>query len=195
MTTDSFGSGQHPRVRFAVPVAPRHRHRRAAVVHLVWRRKTLTNEQKNLAAESFGAEGNFLVGPQEAVATQARAFKDVTAARGKVAAYWKSLTLPYPEPGIRLLRQHQMEEFSHQMIKHRGELDDAVVRLDDHYAEMKKRGAPASGRPVQSERLPALLQGLFFVEWDWVVGRAARLFASAQPRNLRTGKGSRGGAF
>src|SRR5262245_9911427 len=63
-------------------------------------RKTLTPEQKNQAAEPFGAEGDFLSARKKLLDTRHEAFKGVTSVRGKVIAYWKSLTLPYPEPGI-----------------------------------------------------------------------------------------------
>src|SRR5262245_7959778 len=74
-------------------------------------RKTLTPEQKSQAAESFGAEGDFLSARKKLLDTRHVAFKEVTAVKGKVQAYWRSVSLPYPEPGIRLLRQALVEEF------------------------------------------------------------------------------------
>src|SRR5262245_9650882 len=130
-------------------------------------RKTLTNEQKNLAAESFGAEGEFLSARKKLLDTKHAAYKEVTAIRGKIAAYWKSLTLPYPEPGVRLIRQHQMEEFSRQIVQHRGELEEAVIRLDNHYAEMKSAARRRLGDLFSPNDYPPSLQGLFNVDWDW----------------------------
>src|SRR5215813_8860198 len=73
----------------------------AARVSFMWMgvRKTLTPEQKNQAAESFGAEGDFLSARKKLLDTKHAAYKDVTAVRGKVLSYWKSCTLPFPEPG------------------------------------------------------------------------------------------------
>jgi hypothetical protein len=130
-------------------------------------RKTLTNEQKNLAAESFGAEGDYLSARKKLLDTKHAAYKEVTAVRGKIAAYWKSLTLPYPEPGIRLIRQHKMEEFSEQMIAYRGKLEDAVVKLDDHYAELKSAARKRLGNLFNPNDYPPSLRELFSVEWDW----------------------------
>ncbi len=79
-------------------------------------RKSLTNEQKNQAAESFGAEGEFLSARKKIIDTKHVAYKGVTAVRGKVVAYWRSLTLPYPEPGLRLIRQHEIDRFNDQMV-------------------------------------------------------------------------------
>src|ERR1700676_5784513 len=85
-------------------------------------RKTLTPEQKTQAAESFGAEGEYLSARKKLLDTKHAAYKDVTAVRGKVLSYWKSLTLPYPEPGIRLIQQQQVEPFDAQMPDYRGQL-------------------------------------------------------------------------
>src|SRR5690242_19956530 len=74
-------------------------------------RKTLTPEQKTEAALSFGAEGEFLSARKKLLDTRHPAYQEVTAVRGKVLAYWKAMTLPYPEPGIRLLRHSEVEAF------------------------------------------------------------------------------------
>jgi hypothetical protein len=68
-------------------------------------RKSLTAAQKNQAADSFGAEGKFLSAGKKLVDTSHPAFKAVTAIRGRTVAYWKGISLPSPEPGVRLIRQ------------------------------------------------------------------------------------------
>src|SRR5450631_1528947 len=47
-------------------------------------RKTLTPEQKSQAAESFGAEGDFLSAGKKLLDTKHAAYKEVTAVRGLV---------------------------------------------------------------------------------------------------------------
>src|SRR5207342_70755 len=98
-------------------------------------RKSLTNEQKNQAAESFGAEGDYLSARKKLLDTKHASYKEVTGVRGKVSAYWRSLTVPFPEAGIRLIRQHEVEGFNQQMAGYRSELDAAVTMLDNHYSE------------------------------------------------------------
>src|SRR6266481_240205 len=56
-------------------------------------RKTLTPEQKNQAAEPFGAEGEFLSARKKLLDTRHVAYKEVTGVRGKVSAYWRGLTV------------------------------------------------------------------------------------------------------
>src|SRR5918996_4117062 len=78
----------------------------AVRLSFVWfgTRKTLTSEQKAQAAETFGAEGQFLSAGKKLIDTKHPAFKAVTGIRSRTVSYWKGVSLPYPEPGIRLIR-------------------------------------------------------------------------------------------
>src|SRR3954452_10587317 len=72
----------------------------ACRVRFTWfgTQKTLTPEQKAQAAEAFDAEGRFLSAAKRLLDTKHTAFRAVTAVRGKIDAYWKGLSLPFPEP-------------------------------------------------------------------------------------------------
>jgi hypothetical protein len=130
-------------------------------------RKTLTPEQKSQAAESFGAESDFLSARKKLLDTKHSAYKDVTAVRGRVSSYWKALTLPYPEPGIRLIRQGQIDAFDVQMTAYRTELLDAVGRLDDHYGELKSAARRRLGNLYDPLDYPPSLRGLFDLAWEF----------------------------
>lgn len=130
-------------------------------------RKTLTPEQKSQAAESFGAEGEFISAGKKLLDTKHAAYKDVTAVRGRVISHWKSLTLPYPEPGVRLIRQDQIEPFNRQMATYRAELEEAVERLDDHYAELKSAARRRLGDLYNGADYPPTLRGLFDLAWEF----------------------------
>ncbi|MBM4073473.1 MAG: hypothetical protein FJ271_31800 [Planctomycetes bacterium] len=130
-------------------------------------RKTLTPAQKGQAAESFGAEADFLSARKKLLDTKHPAFKEVTAVRGKVGSFWKSLTLPFPEPGIRLIRQHEVQRFNEQMTAYRMELGDAVARLEEHFSELKAAARRRLGDLFDASDYPASLRGLFAVDWDY----------------------------
>jgi hypothetical protein len=91
----------------------------------------------------------------------------VTAIRGRVLAYWRGRTLPFTEPGIRLLRQEEIESFDQAMTDFRTELEDAVASLDEHYAELKASAAERLGRLYSEADYPASLRGWFYVSWDF----------------------------
>jgi hypothetical protein len=52
-------------------------------------RKTLTPEQKAQAADTFGAEGEFLSAGKKLIDTKHPDFKAVTGARGRIVSYWR----------------------------------------------------------------------------------------------------------
>ena len=160
----------HAGSRPASTPAQRLRQISAAVrVAFVWFgvRKTLTPEQKTQAAESFGAESEFLSARKKLLDTKHPAFKDVTAVRGRAVAYWKELTLPFPEPGLRLLRQDDIDRFNLQMATYRAELMTAVDQLDQHYNEMQSAARQRLGNLYNSEDYPATLRGLFELSWEF----------------------------
>jgi len=84
-----------------------------------------------------------------------------------VTQYWKSLTLPYPEPGIRLIRQEQIDSFNQQMTTFRTELHDAVAKLDDHYEELRSAARRRLGELYNSADYPPSLRGLFDLAWEF----------------------------
>ena len=154
----------------ATTAAQRLRLNSAAVrVSFMWLgvRKTLTPEQKSQAAESFNAEGDFLSARKKLLDTTHGAYKDVTAVRGRAVAFWKALTLPYPEPGIRLIRQEQIDAFNEQMATYRNELESAVGRLDDHYGELKTAARRRLGDLFNASDYPPTLRGLFDLTWEF----------------------------
>jgi hypothetical protein len=141
----------------------------AARVSFTWFgvQKTLTREQKAQAAEAFDAEGQFLSAGKKLIDTRHTAFRAVTAIRGKVDAYWKGQSLPYPEPGVRLIKHDVVEAFATQMADFRVELDDAVANLDRHYAELKQAARERLGSLFNPADYPETLVGLFGVAWDF----------------------------
>jgi hypothetical protein len=137
-------------------------------------RKTLTPEQKSQAAEPFDAEGQFLSARKKLLDTRHPAYKEVTAVRGRVQSFWKGCTLPYPEPGVRLIKQDQVERFNAQMEEFRSELEEAVAKLDRHYAELKATARRRLGQLYNPDDYPPQLTGLFGIDWD---------FPSVEPPN------------
>jgi hypothetical protein len=130
-------------------------------------RKTLTPQQKAQAAETFGAEREYLSAGKKLLDTSHPAFKQVTQIKGRAVQYWKGLTLPYPEPGIRLLPQAAIQEFNFRMQEFQGDLDAAVAQLEDRYAELKNLARERLGELFHDGDYPPTLIGLFAIEHDY----------------------------
>jgi len=77
------------------------------------------------------------------------------------------MSLPYPEPGVRLLRQDEVERFDQQMRRFKAELDAAAAVLDGEFAQMKSAARERLGRLYDPADYPPALAGLFAVEWDY----------------------------
>ena len=159
-----------PVVRPSTSPSQRLRATMAAVrVSLSWfgTRKSLTSEQRTQAADTFGAEGAFLSAGKKLLDTKHEAYKAVTAVKGRIIALWKSMSLPYPEPGIRLIRQDQIETFNAQLETLKEELNEAVVRLDQHYEYLKSAARNRLGSLYNPADYPLSLHGLFSVTHDF----------------------------
>jgi hypothetical protein len=130
-------------------------------------RKTLTAEQKAQAAETFGAQDSFLSAGKKLLDTSHQAFRDVTAVRGQIQSYFKNVSLPFPEPGVRLLRQDQVTPFVDQLSMYRNQLEEAVTELDSHYSELQSAARRRLGTLYNAADYPGSLIGLFSVDWDF----------------------------
>ena len=130
-------------------------------------RKTLTPDQKAQAAEPFGAQESYLSAAKKLLDTSDPAYREVTKVRSRAIGYWKALTLPYPEPGLRLIRQDGLTDFNKAMEDYRRQLREAVDHLDSRYDSLKAAARQRLGSLFAVEDYPASLQGLFAVEWEF----------------------------
>src|SRR5437588_11020908 len=113
--------------------AQRLRRTAAAVrVHFTWWgvHKTLTAQQKEEVGATYAAEARFLTAGKRIVDVRHEAFRRLTSLRTRVGNYWRGLTLPYTEPGVRLIRQSDIEAFVHRMEGFREELVQAESDLN-----------------------------------------------------------------
>jgi len=159
----------HSRANTVSPAQRLHAAFAAVRVSFAWLgvRKTLTPDQKAQAADTFNAEGQYLSAAKKLLDTQHPAFKAVTAVRNRIVAHWRGSTLPYPEPGIRLIRQDAIELFNDRMTSIREELAEAVEALDRQYDELRSAAVERLGDLYNPADYPPSLSGLFSVEWDF----------------------------
>jgi hypothetical protein len=129
--------------------------------------RTLSSDQKSQAAESFGAEGSFLNAGKRLLDTRHRRYRAVTAVKSRTQAYWRSFSLPFPEPGIRLIRQDSVDSFQQQLTRFQGQLREAVQSLEDQYVELQQSAQRRLGELYNETDYPVSLLGLFNVTWDF----------------------------
>ncbi len=130
-------------------------------------RKSLSSDQKTQAADAFGAEERFLSAGKKLLDNRHPAFQAVTAVRHRIVSYFKSMSLPYPEAGVRLIRQDRVDEFHARMHEFRAELQEAVGQLEERYADLRAAAQRRLGSLYNPADYPENLAGLFAVHWDF----------------------------
>ncbi len=130
-------------------------------------RKTLTPEQRSQAAESFGAEGQFLSAGKKLLDSKHPAFRAVNAVKHEVVTYWRGVSLPFPEPGIRLIRQQDVSAVQVQLTTLKAELSEAVEQLDQQFDTMKATARERLGSLFNPTDYPDSLRSLFDVTWEF----------------------------
>jgi len=159
----------------AIPLGtdnPAERLRRTAAavrVHFTWWgvHRTLTAQQKEEAGDAYGADSRLLSAGKKIIDVRHEAFRRLTSLRTQIVGYWRGLTLPYVEPGVRLIRQADIEAFVQAMASYRDQLRQAEADLDAVYDQIKADARRRLGRLYNPADYPAEVRGLFAVEWDF----------------------------
>ena len=130
-------------------------------------RRSLSPEQRAQAAERFGAEGDYLSAGKKLLDTRHPAYRAVTQVKHQIQGYWRTATLPYPDPGVRLIKRPEITTFNDRLSGLRSELQEAVETLDAHYSELQTAARQRLGRLFNLSDYPASLDGLFDVTWEF----------------------------
>ncbi len=130
-------------------------------------RKTLSEDQRQQAASTFDADTKSVSASKKLLDTSHPAFRAATAVKTQAVDYWKRSTLPYIEPGMRLIRREDVSAFDVHMTSARAELAEAVEELDRHYAELVDQARERLGNLFDAGDYAPNLSDLFGVEWDY----------------------------
>jgi hypothetical protein len=180
-TTTSTDTGQHtasrsttqplntnnPTLQSERSAAQRLRTTMAAVkLSFTWLgvRKTLAPEQRTTAARAFHADRELLSASKLILDTKNPAYRAVAAVRSEASSYWRTVTLPFPETGIRLLPQNSLGMFAQTMQTYRERLQEAARELAAQYDTMKSEAQRRLGTLFNASDYPTSLDGLFDLE-------------------------------
>ena len=178
-TTTSHDTGQHttsrtttqptntPTTQLERSAAQRLRTTMAAVrLAFTWLgvRKTLAPEQRTTAARAFHADSELLSASKFILDTKNPAYRAVAAVRSEASGYWRTITLPFPEAGIRLLPQNALGLFATTMQTYRERLQETARELSSQYDTMKSEAERRLGTLFNASDYPTTLDGLFDLE-------------------------------
>ena len=129
--------------------------------------KSLTSDQKAKAAESLGADGTAISAAKRLIDTKHESYRSLTSVRNQINRFWRENSLPYPEAGVRLIRNDAVDDFNSSLSAYKGELDSAVVELDHHYFDLKEAARIRLGSLFNYDDYPSSLSEEFAVSWDF----------------------------
>ena len=130
-------------------------------------RKSLNGDQRQQAAEPFGAEQNFISAGKKLIDSAHPAVRTVNQLRRQIVETWRNASLPYPEPGLRLVRQDDVGLLTEQMEQYRQQLEAAVDELESVYEEIKQQARVRLGRLYCASDYPCSLKDTFQLYWEF----------------------------
>ncbi|TWU44447.1 hypothetical protein Poly51_61330 [Rubripirellula tenax] len=136
-------------------------------IHWPGVRKTLSQDQTRQAAGTFDADIKSVSASKKLLDTGHPAFRAASTVRKQAADYWKNHTLPYVEPGMRLIRRRDVAAFDVHMTTVRAELAEAVEQLERHYDEMIDQARERLGDLFDAGDYSSNLREQFGIEWDY----------------------------
>jgi hypothetical protein len=129
--------------------------------------RSLSPQQKEEVGLAYAADARFVTAGKKLLDTRHDAFRRLTSIKTGLTSYWRGITLPYTEAGVRLIRQSDVDPFVHRMEGFRDELSQAESQLAEAYQEIKFDASQRLGWLYDSSDYPAEVRGLFAVDWDF----------------------------
>lgn len=130
-------------------------------------RRKLSDAQTTQAASTFEASADLVSASKKLIDTSHPAYKAATAIKSQAAAYWRGMTLPYPQEGVRLIRQDDIEAFEAKMREFKDQLAAAAANLQLEYETIKTAAREKLGQLYNPADYPPTLEGMFSITWEY----------------------------
>lgn len=130
-------------------------------------RKALTRDQLMTVAGEFDANSKFLSAGKQIIDTSDPSYRAVVSIRRRATDYWRSVSIPYPEPGVRLIRKDRVEAFNQQMTSLAAELNQAVKTLQLNYQQLRAQAKIELGALFNAQDYPSRIDDQFSLDWDF----------------------------
>jgi hypothetical protein len=129
--------------------------------------KALTPGEILRAAQPFEATPPFLRVTKRLIDVRHPTFPALRSIRGQIESFWRGLTLPFPEPGLRLIPLDQVQAFDQQMHFYHMQLSDAAGELERDFPQLRAEAVRQLGSLFDPADYPATLSDLFRCRWDY----------------------------
>lgn len=118
----------------------------------------------NEVAYVLDAEAKFISVKKKLIDTRDKDYKKLTSIKSRIQALWRENTLPWIEPGCRLMQKILLESFQKDIFQPEKEaLLAAVKNLNDRWPEILEDAPQRLGKLYCAQDYPKTLEGLFDV--------------------------------
>jgi hypothetical protein len=129
--------------------------------------RKLSDTQTKQAADTFHAATDLVTASKRLIDTKNETYRTLTAIKSQASSYWRSMTLPYPQEGVRLIKQSDVAPFEDKMREFRERLAAAAANLQLEYETIKNAAREKLGDLFNPSDYPATLEGVFDVRWEY----------------------------
>lgn len=129
--------------------------------------RKLSDAQTQQAASTFDASTDLLTASKRLIDTKTPAYRELTSIKSQAHAYWRSITLPYPQEGVRLIKQSDVAAFEDKMREFKDRLIAAAANLQLEYESLKASAREKLGALYNPSDYPASLDGVFNITWEY----------------------------
>jgi hypothetical protein len=129
--------------------------------------RKLSDAQTKQAADTFHAEIDLVTASKKLIDTKNPTYRVLTALKSQVSGYWRSMTLPYPQESIRLIKQSDVAAFEAKMREFKEQLAAAAANLQLEYESVKEAARQKLGDLFNPADYPPTLEGIFDIKWEY----------------------------
>jgi DNA polymerase III psi subunit len=143
--------------------------------------RKLSDAQTKQAADTFHAETDLVTASKKLIDTKNPTYRVLTALKSQVSGYWRSMTLPYPQEGVRLIKQSEVEAFETKMREFKEQLAAAAANLQLEYETLKEAARQKLGDLFNAADYPSTLEGVFDIKWEYPAVEAPNYLMTFNP--------------
>jgi hypothetical protein len=129
--------------------------------------RKLSDLQTKQAADTFHAATDLVTASKRLIDTKNSTYRTLTAIKSQASSYWRSMTLPYPQDGIRLMKQADVAAFEEKMREYKEQLAAAASNLQLEYESIKEAAREKLGDLFNPLDYPPTLEGVFEIKWEY----------------------------
>jgi hypothetical protein len=129
--------------------------------------KKLNAEQISRAAGEFEADSRFLKATKKLLNNRDKAYLAVTGQLNLATATWKAMTVPFPEPGVRLIKKDRVEQFTQAIAAIQAQLAQEAAALQEQYAALRVQAQERLGELFNPHDYPEDISGQFQIDYEF----------------------------